>query len=71
MEKLKQSHHTSHDTKLKGTWEGGSYFAGTCESTEMHIQIKNVYVKIICACVYASVEVTKGLFPQAFVLCLC
>lgn len=23
MEKLKQSHHTSHDTKLKGTWEGG------------------------------------------------
>lgn len=31
---------------------------------------KNVYVKIICACVYASVEVTKGLFPQAFVLSL-
>lgn len=31
-------------------------------------RFKNVYVKIICACVYASVEVTKGLFPQAFVL---
>lgn len=36
-EKLKQSHHTSHDTKLKRTWEGGLYFAGTCESSEMHI----------------------------------
>lgn len=27
---------------------------------------KVVYVKIICACVYASVEVTKGLFPSSF-----
>lgn len=35
-EKLKQSCHTSHNTKLKGTWEE-SYFAGTCESSEMHI----------------------------------
>lgn len=34
--KLKQSCHTSHNTKLKGTWEE-SYFAGTCESSEMHI----------------------------------
>lgn len=31
-----QSCHTSHNTKLKGTWEE-SYFAGTCESSEMHI----------------------------------
>lgn len=29
---------------------------------------KYIYVKIICACVYASLEVTKGLFPQAFEL---
>lgn len=29
---------------------------------------KKWYVKIICACVHASVEVTKWLFPQAFVL---
>lgn len=35
-EKLKQSCHTSHNTTLKGTWEE-SYFAGTCESSEMHI----------------------------------
>lgn len=34
--KTKQSCHTSHNTKLKGTWEE-SYFAGTCESSEMHI----------------------------------
>lgn len=34
--KMKQSRHTSHNTKLKGTWEE-SYFAGTCESSEMHI----------------------------------
>lgn len=32
-EKLKQSCHTSHNTKLKGTWEE----SGTCESSKMHI----------------------------------
>lgn len=31
LKKKKQSCHTSHNTKLKGTWEE-SYFAGTCES---------------------------------------
>lgn len=34
--KKKQSRHTSHNTKLKGTWEE-SYSAGTFESSEMHI----------------------------------
>lgn len=65
----KQSCHTSHNTKLKGTWEE-SYFTGTCESSEISIYRlkKHVYVKIICACVYASVEVTKGLFSKAFLL---
>lgn len=69
-EKLKQSHHTSHDTKLKGTWEGGVIFCRHMwKFRDAYIDSKKyIYVKIICACVYASLEVTKGLFPQAFEL---
>ncbi len=74
---------TENTTKKKKNWNNlviphttqNSKELGRSHILQAHVKVqrciyrfKNVYVKIICACVYASVEVTKGLFPQAFVL---
>lgn len=62
LKKVTQSYHTSHNTKLKGTWEE-SYFAGTCTSAKMHM-LKCLCSDETCLSVCISTSYERSPFLQ-------